>query len=204
MTGVADCSNIFCMGVRVTGGLLKGKKISVEGATGPSLGGGHALVRPTGAKVREAIFNILGERIRDSVFADLYAGSGAIGFEAMSRGAKTVYFVEADKQRSARIEHLLSGCGCCPKAEVINKTVMDFLKKAPCALDIVFLDPPYDSPELDIVLPFLGEGSALSEAAVVIAEHKSKKTLPGETGALRMAKIYRYGDTSLTLFRRTR
>lgn len=183
------------MGVRVTAGALKGKKISIYA-------GGRAPIRPTGAKVRESIFNILGGLVRDSVFADLYAGSGAVGFEAMSRDAKTVYFVEADRKRAARLEDLLSGCGCRTRAVVVHKNALDFLKKTPCAFDIVFLDPPYDSPELDMVLPVIGKGESISEDAVVIAEHNSKKTLPDEEGVLHKAKVYKYGDTSLTLYRR--
>ncbi|MDA8389024.1 MAG: 16S rRNA (guanine(966)-N(2))-methyltransferase RsmD [Nitrospiraceae bacterium] len=164
--------------------------------------------RPTLSKVRQALFNILAGRIADSVFVDLYAGTGAIGMEAMSRGAKAVYFVEADKKLASGLRDLLEGCGCRPKARVLALRAESFIRKSgpdkegPLMADIVFLDPPYASGELEKVLPLLSARGFLSGDAVVIAEHASRSAPPDEAGALRKKRTYRYGDTSLTLYGR--
>jgi 16S rRNA (guanine(966)-N(2))-methyltransferase RsmD len=163
------------------------------------------VLRPTSSKTRESIFNILGDRIVDSVFVDLYAGTGAVGTEAMSRRADTVYFVEAEKRRAKGIEELLHGCGCRQRAIVVNLRAVDFLKNEESKgtlFDIVFLDPPYRSGEIEKMLPELGRGAVLSDDAVVMAEHASKTGLPDEAGVLEKKKTYRYGDTSLTLYGR--
>lgn len=168
----------------------------------PGICSKQGVLRPTSSKVRESIFNILSEKIKESVFADLYAGTGAVGMEAMSRGAGKVFFVEANKKRAGAIEQTLSGCGCRSRAVIVKRKAMDFMTKVCDRFDIVFVDPPYYSDEMDRLLPVLGEGEMLSEDAVVIAEHRSKKTLPDEVGRLIKKKQYKYGDTMLTLFRK--
>ncbi len=169
---------------------------------------GDLNVRPTLSKVRQAVFNILAGRTGGSVFVDLYAGTGAIGMEAMSRGAKAVYFIEADKKLAGRLRDLLEGCGCRPKARVLSMKAESFIRKSGLEeggglmADIVFLDPPYASDELEKVLPMLSAPGFLSEDAVVIAEHSSRLVLPGEAGVLKKKRTYRYGDTSLSLYAR--
>jgi 16S rRNA (guanine966-N2)-methyltransferase len=92
------------MAVRISAGKLKGRKVKVC-AVGEDL-------RPTSSKVRESLFNILGPRVKGSVFVDLYAGTGVIGMEAMARDADAVYFIEASRKRAAQIEDTLKDCGC--------------------------------------------------------------------------------------------
>jgi 16S rRNA (guanine(966)-N(2))-methyltransferase RsmD len=160
-------------------------------------------MRPTLSKVREAVFNILMGRVEGEVFVDLYAGTGAIGMDAMSRGAGAVYFVEADRRRAERIKALLEGCGCRPRAHIMPMKAAVFVRKAQregLRPDIVFLDPPYYSDELDVVLPLLGEEGLLADGGVVMAEHPSRKALPEQIGVLKKKKTYKYGDTSLSLF----
>jgi 16S rRNA (guanine(966)-N(2))-methyltransferase RsmD len=176
---------------------MKGRKVRVRSA-------GEDL-RPTSAKVRESLFNIIGPRIRGSSFVDLYAGSGAIGMEAMSREAAEVYFVESDRRRAADIEETLSGCGCRPKAVIANTKAESFIDRAAREgrkFDVVFLDPPYASEEIGHLLDVLGKGEVLAEGAVVVAEHEKRAELPEEAGVLRKKKTYRYGDTTLTLMER--
>ncbi|MDP2168038.1 MAG: 16S rRNA (guanine(966)-N(2))-methyltransferase RsmD [Thermodesulfovibrionales bacterium] len=187
--------------MRIVAGSLKGRKIPAK-AAGASLKGG--LLRPTCSKVRESIFNILGEKVKDSVFVDLYAGTGAVGIEAMSRRAKTVFFVESEGKRASGIEGMLSGCGCRPGAVIVRKKASAFIRDAlreGFRADIIFLDPPYYSEELDNTLNLLSDGRLLKEGGLVMAEHHSKKILPEETGALMRRKSYKYGDTSLTLYK---
>ncbi len=164
-------------------------------------------LRPTLGKVRESVFNILMGRVDGSVFVDLYAGTGAVGMDAMSRGAKAVWFVEADRKRAAEIKKLLEGCGCRPKANIIAMDAEAFIKKASkenLRADIVYLDPPYASDELEKVLPLLSGEGVLADDFAVLAEHSTKKPQPDEAGILKKKKSYRYGDTTLTLYGRKR
>jgi 16S rRNA (guanine(966)-N(2))-methyltransferase RsmD len=186
---------------------LTAGRVKTKGAAERSLGvcSRHGVLRPTSSKVRESVFNILRERVEDAVFVDLYAGTGAVGMEAMSRGARTVFFVEADRRRAGSIEETIEGCGCRAKAVVVKKKAEDFIRKAASeggSFDIVFLDPPYYSTEMGTVLPLVGEGPLLNDGALVLAEHLSKRELPDEVGVLRKKKTYKYGDTTLTLYRK--
>jgi 16S rRNA (guanine(966)-N(2))-methyltransferase RsmD len=186
--------------MRISGGELKGRKIPGKGL---GLVCRQGELRPTSSKIRESIFNILGDKIIEAVFVDLYAGTGAVGTEAMSRRANTVYFVEEDRKRARAIEELIEGCGCRNRAVIVNRNAGDFIMKEEfrgALFDIVFLDPPYRSRELEKVLPVLGRGTVLAEDAVVLAEHMSKAEMPDEAGVLEKKKTYRYGDTSLTLY----
>lgn len=166
---------------------------------------GDLSVRPTLAKVRQALFNIVAPRIEGSVFFDLYAGTGAVGMEAMSKGASAVYFVEHDRNLANGLNALLDGCGCRPKAVIVNKKAEEFVEKAGrqgLKADIIFLDPSYGSGELEKTIPLLDGRSSgsLSDGAIVIAEHPTREAAPETSGALVKKRDYRYGDTTLTLY----
>lgn len=189
--------------MRISAGDLKGRKIGSKKSLG--LVTKHGVLRPTSSKVRESIFNILGGVIEGSVFVDLYAGTGAVGMEAMSRGAEKVFFVEADKKRAEQIEKTLGKCECSSRANVIRLKASDFIRQAQediLRFDIIFLDPPYYSGELEDILSNLADARIVQDGGIVIAEHLSKKRLPEEIGTLRQKKAYKYGDTMLTLFRK--
>lgn len=189
--------------MRISGGMAKGRKISYKRAS-VSVKGKDKL-RPTSSKVREAIFDILRDRIIGSTFVDLYAGSGSVGIEALSRGASYVVFVETNPLRIRIIEQLISEFGFADKSRVMRSTAYDYVEKEAkkgSSFDIIFLDPPYQSEELMKVLPLIGKTGLLKPDGILIAEHFSKRTLPEVIEGLRMVKSYRYGDTSLTLFRR--
>lgn len=189
--------------MRISGGRLKGRDIS--SARKSKLGKECRSLRPTSAKVREAIFNILRERVIDSTFLDLCAGTGAIGIEALSRGAKTVFFVESDFDRADKIQNALNDMAMNEKANVIRKKASDFLNAAEqnrMKFDILFLDPPYYSDELENLLCLISEKELISNDGVLIAEHSSKRKLPPAIGNLFQKKDYKYGDTMLTLFRK--
>lgn len=188
--------------MRISGGDLKGRKIGSKKSLGLSFK--HGTLRPTSSKVRESVFNIIGGALSDSIFLDLYAGTGAVGMEAMSRGAKKVYFVEADRKRAESIEEMLKDCGCWAKAIILKESAASFINKADkdgLKFDIVFLDPPYHTEELEDIISLLSEKAILNDDAIVIAEHSSKRKLPDEIGVLKQKKTYKYGDTMLTLFR---
>ena len=186
--------------MRISGGIAKGRKVGLRKAFVKKGEAGE--LRPTSAKVRQAIFNILGDRIIDAVFLDLYAGTGAVGIEALSRGAEKVFFVDDNSLRISIIKELVEKFGFKDRAKVVKDRASNFIKKSESVFDIIFVDPPYASGELDIILPLIDEGSILGDNGVVIAEHSSKKKLISEIGILGLIKTYKYGDTSLTLYRK--
>jgi len=189
--------------MRISAGHLKGRKINFKKAQMAAKK--ECALRPTSSKVRESVFNIIGNLIVNAKFIDLYAGTGAVGIEALSRGAKMVFFVEPDRKRAELIKDMLKDCGCFERAEIIKSKAADFIKKAErdnSKFDIIFLDPPYHSGELERILPMLSDGELLHDEGIIIAEHLSKKKLPDEIGNFVQKKAYKYGDTMLTLYRK--
>lgn len=190
------------IGIRISGGKIKGRKIGYKKT---SLFKGEDKLRPTSSKVREAIFDILRDRISESLFVDLYAGTGGVGIEALSRGAGHVIFVESNLLRTRLIDQLIEELGFKDRARVIRSKAYDFIEreaKRGVSFDIIFLDPPYQSEELMKVLPLIGRTGVIRQDGLVMVEHFSKKKLPDEIEGLIKVRSYRYGDTSLTLYRR--
>jgi len=188
--------------MRLTGGEMRGRKVKAKGLGTETA---HGALRATSSKVREALFNILAPEIDGAVFADLYSGSGTVGMEAMSRGAAKVYFVEADRGRAMNLAQTLEGCGCRAKAEIRTQAVEAFIAheaRSGEGMDIVFMDPPYRTDEYERVLEALGKGDALAGEATVVVEHERARAMPERAGVLVKRKEYRYGGTTLTLYRR--
>ncbi|MEW6740957.1 MAG: 16S rRNA (guanine(966)-N(2))-methyltransferase RsmD [Nitrospirota bacterium] len=194
--------------MRISGGTAKGRKVGFKKAFLKK--GEEDELRPTSAKVRQAIFNILGDRIIDAAFLDLYAGTGAVGIEALSRGAKKTVFVDDSSLRVNIIKDLIEKFGFKDRAVVIKDDAKHFLRKitpnsklqTQDSFDIIFVDPPYASGELDIVLPLIDERGILGDNGIVIAEHSSKKKLLSEIGSLKLIKTYKYGDTLLSFYKK--
>jgi 16S rRNA (guanine966-N2)-methyltransferase len=181
--------------VRVIGGSAKGRRL----ATLRTLA-----LRPTPDRVREALFNILGGRIDDVAVLDLFAGSGAIGLEALSRGARVAVFVEAHEPACRLIESNLQRCDLDERAvvwcrEVLN--AMPALKIQRRTFEVIFLDPPYQTPLLEDTLHQLGDGRLLSRDGQVIAEHFFKRVLPERFGRLHRTRLARFGDVALSFYR---
>jgi 16S rRNA (guanine966-N2)-methyltransferase len=188
--------------MRITGGAAKGRRIGFKGSF--SQKGRAGELRPTSSKVREAVFDILRDRITGSSFLDLYAGTGAVGIEALSRGAVKALFVESSRTRARMIDSLLLRYGLEGHAAVVSARAEDFVRNGTpnrYVSDIIFLDPPYVSDELQRVLPLIGDGHLLNSGGIVLAEHSSKLVLPEGMGILKKTRHYRYGDTALTLYR---
>ena len=163
-------------------------------------------VRPTSDRLRETLFNILAARITDVRFLDLCAGSGAVGIEALSRGAAHVTFVDRSRKMCALIESNLDLCRIPEdQTDVINAEASDFLhqslRRKSQPWDIVFFDPPYQQDYLT-VLGFLGSHAEklLMPDALVIAEHHHKNQLPETLGALERTRVLKQGDSSLSFF----
>jgi 16S rRNA (guanine(966)-N(2))-methyltransferase RsmD len=185
--------------MRISGGTAKGRKVGSRKAFVGK--GGNDELRPTAAKVRKAIFDILRGRIIGSRFLDLYAGTGAVGIEALSREADHVVLVEDNAARVAIIRDLIEKFGFTGRASVVKTTVTSFLNNASRGtFDIIFLDPPYTSDELGRILPLIETLQLLADDGIVIVEHSSKKALSFPLTNLKFKKNYRYGDSALTLY----
>ncbi|MGH9680951.1 MAG: 16S rRNA (guanine(966)-N(2))-methyltransferase RsmD [Candidatus Acidiferrales bacterium] len=165
---------------------------------------GQAL-RPTSDRLRETLFNILGPAIHGTVFLDLYAGTGAVGIEALSRGARGAYFVEQHAPAAALIRRNLDSLAIGREAEVLRVDVMrglERLEERHIHADFIFLDPPYAaSEEYENALEFLGEASLVAPGGRVIAEHLKKHPLPERIGELECTRVVSKGDAALSFYR---
>ncbi len=190
--------------MRIIGGQAKGRRLGIKKAF---VKRGLNPLRPTSAKVRKAIFDILKDRIASSSFLDLYAGSGAVGIEALSRGALVVVFVEDNSFRAGAIKQMVNAIGYGERAQIVKEKAVSYINKlyrvCDCTFDMIFADPPYGSKELDEIIFLLGKGNLISTNGVLIVEHSSKKTdMPLTSGNLQLSKQYKYGDTTLSLFKK--
>ena len=166
-------------------------------------------LRPTSDKLRETLFNVLGELVADARFADLFAGTGAVGIEALSRGAREAIFVERHPPAVALIKRNLESLEIQKGARVLPLDALQALKRlaeepeaSRARVDILFVDPPYaEAEQYKNVLSFLGSANLLAENAVVIAEHQRSLDLPESFGKLERVRVLRQGDAALTFFR---
>jgi 16S rRNA (guanine(966)-N(2))-methyltransferase RsmD len=161
--------------------------------------------RPTSDRLRETLFNVLAPRIEGARFLDLYSGSGAVGIEAMSRGAEQVDFVERSEPALLVLRKNLAQLGLTAGFRVHPTSVSSALKKYKpgTAFDIVFLDPPYDAvQEYAATLSFLGSAasSVLADDVLVIAEHRKKQALEDRYGQLRRTRLLQQGDAALSFY----
>ncbi len=185
--------------MRISGGTAKGRKVGIKKAFLQRENSDE--LRPTSAKVRAAVFNILVGRIEGSAFLDLYAGTGAVGIEALSRGAGRVVFVEENHLRVNIIKEFVDRFGFGGKALVVRSRVREFLEKNEDRFNLIFLDPPYASEETMQIISLIDELETSEEDGIIIAEHSSKIELEEQAGELRLKKIYKYGDTALSLYK---
>jgi 16S rRNA (guanine966-N2)-methyltransferase len=181
--------------LRVIAGTAKGRRL----ATLRTLA-----LRPTPDRVREALFNILGGQIDGAAVLDLFAGSGAVGLEALSRGAGVAIFMEAHAPACRLIEKNLQLCGLHAQGSVWCVDVLEALPALEMrghTFDVIFLDPPYRTSLVEYTLHHLGDGRLLSAHGQVIAEHFFKRALPERYGRLRRARVARFGDVALSFYR---
>ena len=163
--------------------------------------------RPTSDRLRETLFNILAPRIKGSVFLDLYAGSGAVGVEALSRGTREAIFVEEAAAAMKAIRANLASLGIRGNYVLEPRGVATALRRLAeqrRAADIVFLDPPYSqAAAYEETLGLLGGAcrGVLAENAAVIAEHEKRRDLDVRYGALEQYRVLRQGDAALSFYR---
>lgn len=166
-------------------------------------------LRPTSDRLRETIFDILNEQIENSIFLDLFAGTGAVGIEALSRGARRVFFVEkhAATVRLIRknLEMLKVRDGKDGEAEIVCADVLIALSRLAtrgAKADFIFADPPYArEKELIEVLNLVGGSSILADRGLLIAEHSVKVVLPETAGELKKTRMVEQGDSAVSFYR---
>ena len=161
--------------------------------------------RPTSTRVREALFSILAHRTQGAHVLDLYAGTGALGIESLSRGAKHVAFVENRVSTIELLRENIRRCGYDRYCVVYAQDVETFLALPPSfggppVFDIVFADPPYQTTDLAHLLERLSLSEKVVSRGVVILEHFFKHTVPSQVGSLTQTRQSQYGDTMLTFF----
>ncbi len=176
--------------MRVIAGNLRSRRIkSVPGLE----------TRPTPDRLRETLFNILAPRIEGAVFLDAYAGTGAVGIEALSRGASRAIFIERSRAALVVLRANLLELNLLPSANVISGKVASVLAQYPA--DIVFLDPPYEQErEYAACLEVLGPMAA----ALVVVQHATRLELKQQWGELTRVRLLRQGDNSLSFFEAAR
>lgn len=178
--------------MRVIAGKFKGRNLKSP----PSLD-----VRPTSDRLRETLFNVIAARVPDSRFLDLCAGSGAVGIEALSRGAAHATFVDRSRRSCQLIEANLNLCQVPEEQrDIYCSEAAEFLKQSgKDQWDVIFLDPPYKTDYLRI-LQLLGSSQLLSEDGLLIVEHHHKTNLPETIGSLTRTRVLKQGDSSLSFY----
>jgi 16S rRNA (guanine966-N2)-methyltransferase len=160
-------------------------------------------VRPTPDKIRESLFNILHGEIEGAVFVDAYAGTGAVGIEALSRGARHAIFIEKDRAAVDLIRSNLAALGVQAKARVIQGPAAIHLAKLDADIvsgAIVFIDPPYPKErEYRAALEALED----TPPGLTIVQHSTRFALADDYGSLRRTRLVKYGDNALSFFRRS-
>lgn len=162
-------------------------------------------LRPTSDQLRETLFNILGPAVEDSLFVDLFAGTGAIGIEALSRGAREVIFVESGTGPVRLIRENLRALGIGREAEVIEGKALrglDRLASRHLMADLIFLDPPYaDAGACVRTLEALDASHLIAPSGIVIVEHWRKAKLPERLNRLERTRVAEHGDAALSFYR---
>jgi len=178
--------------MRVIAGTLKGRRLKAPDWEG---------LRPTSDKLRETLFNILAPRIVGARVMDLYAGTGAIGIEALSRGASEVFFVEPDRRAQALIADNLAHCGVVTSYTIIRTGALRALESpdAPTP-DIILLDPPYEASDSEVAAVLEAAGNRLATGGVVVLEHARRKRAPETAGRLARSREVVSGSSALAFY----
>ena len=172
--------------VRVISGCARGRRIIAPKGT---------KIRPTSDRVKEAIFNTIASLVMQSDFLDLFAGSGSIGIEALSRGANSCTFVDNSPQAIKCIKNNLSNVGFEDRSVVILGDSTKIITKFTKTYDIIFLDPPYGC---DLVVPIMKNLKLLlKEEGIIVVETENKIELPSQCDDFRILKTSKYGDTQI-------
>jgi 16S rRNA (guanine966-N2)-methyltransferase len=179
--------------MRVIAGSLKGRRLD-----SPSWEG----VRPTSDKLRETLFNVVAQQVADARVLDAYAGTGAIGIEALSRGAAHVTFIDRDPRSLKLIEQNLQRCGVSDRYVIIRARLGDtpppLLSQPTGSFDLAVLDPPYDEPDLAAAVAAVEP--LMSSRGLLVLEHARRRAGPESVGRLSRRRVLNSGDSALTFY----
>ena len=181
--------------MRIIGGQLRGKKL---------ISPRDRSVRPTSDRLRETIFNILASQVEGAAVLDLFAGTGALGIEALSRGAVSAWFVDRSRTTLSLLEKNLSACRLKDRSRCIRRDLekdYHFLKTADPAFSLVFIDPPYARGLVQPALERLLKSRAMTPGALVVVEHSSAEPLASPGEGYRLEDQRRYGKTLVSFAR---
>ena len=188
--------------MRIISGTIRGRRLLT-----PGRGAGISTIRPTADRVRESVFNILGDSVVDADILDLFAGTGAMGLESLSRGSSKAVFVDASPNAIRLIKKNLDICGFSSTSKVIKRDLLkspSFLKKMMpvSGFDLVFVDPPYRLGISIKTLKYLGKLDLLSKDGLLVVEEASEVELPDDIAGLEKIDRRVYGgDTSICFYR---
>lgn len=181
--------------MRITGGQERGRLLSTPKGRG---------IRPTSDQVRAAIFNIIGQDLNGLRVLDLFAGTGSLGLEALSRGAAEAIFVDKAMQSINLIKKNLSLCGFEESGVIFKRDLGNGIPKilfpADYLFDLVFIDPPYRKGLLPEIMKDLATCDILSSPALIVAEHYKKEEIAEKYGCLENSAIRKYGDTIISIY----
>ena len=183
------------MKVKVISGTLKGSTLKL-----PKSG-----VRATQERVKKSFFDILGDRVKDAVVLDLFAGTGNLGIEALSRGALRATFVEWETASVRFLRENLSRLGLSGRADVLQENCFKAIRRLSrqgAKFDIIFVDPPYNIEVTTKFLRSLNSCDILNPSALVVVRHPRQQPLLEEEGSLRLIRQERYGDTLVSFYKR--
>jgi 16S rRNA (guanine(966)-N(2))-methyltransferase RsmD len=177
--------------MRIIAGIARGRRIEApKGWT----------TRPTLDRIRENLFNILGPRVQDSLFLDLFAGTGANGLEAVSRGAKRVVLVESDPKALAIIKANTTHLGFEAQTEIMQFVLPQGLDRITGPFDIVFADPPYTFPHWEMLFLGFETHHLVGPDGWVVCESSRKSPPPDKIGRFMLHRRAEYGDTALSIY----
>ena len=178
--------------MRVITGTAKGKRLKTpEGLQ----------TRPTSERVKEAVFSAVQFELQNARFLDLFAGSGQMGIEALSRGASRAVFVDGRREACKLVQENLRVTGLERCAQVVQSDYLSYLERCRETFDIIFLDPPYAEVFLENSLKKISEIDILSDCGIIICERPADKLQNLEIQGLQRTKDYRYGKTWVTIYR---
>lgn len=181
--------------MRIISGILRGKKlISFRGDA----------IRPTSDRIKGSIFNILAKSVQDARVLDLYAGSGNLSLEALSRGARSAVLIDDDKRSLDVIERNIKVCRLQSQTRTIRwdiRTNLNCIDHFTPPFDLVFMDPPYNTDLIPITFFHLQQTNSLAEDAVLVVEHHSPLHLPADVKKFQIMDHRKYGKTLVSFFR---
>lgn len=183
------------MGLRIIGGELKGKKLYTIPGT---------LIRPTSDRLRESIFNILSNLVKKAVVLDLFAGTGALGIETLSRGAESAVFIDDSKAALSVVERNIQSCAVDNRSQIIKWNIvknLNRIKAVDSKFNLVFMDPPYNKGLIKPTLINLHDSGSLGRDACIIVEHTPFEPVPGACKQFELTDQRKYGKKLISFMK---